>query len=264
MNNNNDFITIGTDFEVPLVRNGVPISAIGIIGGTKDDPIPIGEGCSKQEDSVMAEFCIPPATNFEDFASSIDYCLNKGNEIASEYGAEIAIKSSFKYSDEELNNPEAWEIGCGESLCPYTQQVSERPKSFETNLRTAGFHIHIGWSEIQGRNRIGKVENLMKLMDKFVGVPSLLMDDDDIRRELYGNPGDFRLKKYGAEYRALGAGVITLEGLSQIWENTFKAIDEYKKGNFVTDDTYRDIIRNNDKKAASIFVSLREFKEAGV
>lgn len=262
-----DIITIGTDFELPLFRNGKGVSAIGIIGGTKENPIPIGKGCSKQEDNVMAEFCIPPATNFSDFITSIDYCLKVGNEIAGEYGACLQAVSSLIYPDEELKDPLAQEIGCSSSICPYTGEESKRPDKFYGNLRTAGFHIHIGWEEIAavpGQSRIGKVERLMKLMDKYVGVPSLLIDDDNVRRELYGNPGDYRLKKYGAEYRVLGAGVMTFQGLEEVWENTFKAIEAYKKGETINDDTYRDIIRNNDKEAARVCVGLWELEEESI
>jgi len=43
----------------------------------------------------------------------------------------------------------------------------------------------------------------MQLCDAYMGVPSVLVDDDTRRAELYGKAGAFRPTSYGAEYRVL-------------------------------------------------------------
>jgi hypothetical protein len=44
---------------------------------------------------------------------------------------------------------------------------------------------------------------MARLMDRYVGVPSLGWDKDQIRRKTYGKAGNCRVKEYGVEYRAL-------------------------------------------------------------
>ena len=59
--------TIGADPELLLLTaTGLPKSAIGLIGGTKQNPKPFGIG-HVQEDNVMVEFNIPPANNRHEF-----------------------------------------------------------------------------------------------------------------------------------------------------------------------------------------------------
>jgi hypothetical protein len=48
----------------------------------------------------------------------------------------------------------------------------------------------------------------IKLMDMFVGIPSVVFDKDETskeRRKLYGKAGEFRPCDYGVEYRVLGS-----------------------------------------------------------
>jgi hypothetical protein len=44
---------------------------------------------------------------------------------------------------------------------------------------------------------------ITKQMDFYLGLPSLLFDHDQERREMYGQAGAFRPKPYGVEYRVL-------------------------------------------------------------
>ena len=67
---------IGTDFEFGIKDvNGTPISIVGKLGGTKDEPLSIGNGCARQEDNVFAECTIPPTKDLEEFVA---FC-NKNN-----------------------------------------------------------------------------------------------------------------------------------------------------------------------------------------
>lgn len=253
-------ITIGTDFEIPLIdKESNPISAIGIIGGSKSRPLSIGNGCARQEDNVMSEWTIPPCLNFEDFTGFINYCIEKGEEFLEPYGLKFNYVSSAEYSDEELDTASAMEFGCEPSFNAYTRDFSHRPTPKEVgNLRTAGFHIHIGLDIIHEdvENREESVVNLIKLMDLYLGVPSILLDPDERRREIYGNAGDFRFKGYGAEYRTLGTGMMaTFNLLEFIWENTKTSVDHLIKGIFVNDDRVPTCIDNSDKKLAQDIIN---------
>lgn len=74
---------------------------------------------------------------------------------------------------------------------------------FTTNARTAGGHIHIGCDQLKTEIEICAVA---RLLDLFVGIPSILFDHSEEskkRRRIYGQPGRFRVKPYGLEYRTL-------------------------------------------------------------
>jgi len=48
--------TVGSDFEMFICdKDGNLISGVGLIGGTKEEPLSIGERCYRQEDNVMGE-----------------------------------------------------------------------------------------------------------------------------------------------------------------------------------------------------------------
>ena len=54
-------------------------------------------------------------------------------------------------------------------------------------------HIHIGYDN----NNIDASLRLVKYLDLYLGVPSVLKDKDKRRRSLYGKAGCFRLTSYG-------------------------------------------------------------------
>lgn len=201
--------TLGSDPEFcgyDIIRNK-PVSLIGLLGGTKEEPKPIDvPGCFIQEDNVNAEFTIVPSTNYFTLVDTIRNCINYTNNILSHKNIELRAYSSSIYDENELNNEKAMEFGCDPSYCAYTSNITEVPSPEEVgNIRSAGFHIHFGWNE----HNISVMEylNFIKLCDAFLGVPSLFYDDDDNRRKIYGSLGDFRLQKWGIEYRTLGAAM---------------------------------------------------------
>ena len=61
-------VRIGSDPETFLMdKAGKYISSVGLIGGSKDHPMSIGEGCFVQEDNVTVEFNTPPTANKQEF-----------------------------------------------------------------------------------------------------------------------------------------------------------------------------------------------------
>lgn len=54
-------------------------------------------------------------------------------------------------------------------------------------------HIHIGYDN----PTIDFSKLLIRYMDMYLGVPSVLIDTDVNRRKYYGNAGSFRLCAYG-------------------------------------------------------------------
>ena len=68
-------------------------------------------------------------------------------------------------------------------------------------------------------------------MDLFLGVPSVTLDSDTRRRELYGKAGAYRAKDYGVEYRTLSNFWIWKDSLKDwVYDQTQKAVDFVASG----------------------------------
>jgi len=189
--------TIGADPELFLINNQQKlISVVGLIGGSKEEPMPIGNGCAIQEDNVAAEFCIPPCTSADTFISSIQYALGDINSRAENLGLSLAtLTASASFDRDQLRTRQAQEFGCDPDYNAYTMRPNPRPKAKDKTLRSAGGHVHVGTKH--------RHPDIIKTMDLYLGVPSLLIDKDEQRRQLYGKAGSFRPKPYGVEYRTL-------------------------------------------------------------
>lgn len=197
-------VTIGADPEMFLYyQNHTPVSAIGLIGGTKHNPAPLGrEGFFVQEDNVLVEFNIPPAKTMEEFVESIEWSKETIRKVVNANGLSIQIKATERFPDSELQHPKAQELGCDPDYNAWTGQVNPRPvlEGHMKNIRSAGGHIHIGWEQAPDDPPMFR-RQVIKAMDLFVGVPSVKMDMNWARRELYGKAGAYRTASYGVEYR---------------------------------------------------------------
>lgn len=189
--------TVGADPEVFLVDfTGKHISAVGLIGGSKQHPRDIGEGCAVQEDCVAAEFNIPPAKDVDNFVRSIKYTLAYLTEHVKAHGLSLSLTSSQSFDEDQLHTPQAVTFGCEPDFNAWTGQQNPTPRAKDKNLRTAAAHVHIG----SNLNRI----QLARWCDVEIGLRTVLEGDDPIRRELYGKAGCYRPKDYGIEYRTPG------------------------------------------------------------
>ncbi|MDE3022863.1 MAG: hypothetical protein KGI54_13565 [Pseudomonadota bacterium] len=215
-------LTKGCDPELFLrdPKTGQMISSIGLIGGSKDFPQAIGEGCAVQEDNVAVEFNIPPSKSAEDFITSINFALNTIRQRAKELGLELCIEPSAVFDDVELMSPAAKEFGCEPDYNAWTGRENPRPKCDNKNLRSAGGHIHVSVPDGVDSCRV------VQAMDLFVGCQMLKFDTDTQRRKLYGRAGACRFKTYGVEYRtASNAWIVSDERIRWVWEQTEKAVD---------------------------------------
>lgn len=226
-------ITVGADPEVFLVNPaGNFVSSVGRIGGSKDMPLPIGNGCAIQEDNVTVEFNIPPAKTVEAFLESMEYNLEYLSFLAESQGLGLSVIPSATFSDEELDSYGAQTFGCEPDFNAWKGgERNPRPRSANKNLRSCGGHIHIG-----GIESLDKLE-VIKAMDLYVGTQMVLFDQDVDRRTLYGKAGAFRPKDYGVEYRtASNAWVKSKELQSWVYHQTQKAVDFVAGGGTVTDE----------------------------
>jgi hypothetical protein len=233
--------TFGSDFEMPLFLDNMPKSIVGLLGGTKEEPISIGNGCFKQEDNVNAEFNIPPVDNIEDFVSYIDYCINYANAELHPYHLEAL--SALEYPQEELNSRQAKTFGCSSSYNAYTMDIMPSPNAKKNPaLRSAGFHIHVGFKFNAHKDNLelDDLGRFIRLMDKNIGLYTLEVDPDRIRRNLYGKAGDFRYKSIDkgegeyiviVEYRSIGSYLLNNEKyIREVFNRTLQSIEDFNNG----------------------------------
>lgn len=192
----------GADPELFLINpNGYFVSAIGKIGGTKEEPRPIenyGHGFSVQEDNVAVEFNIPPAKSLEEFRGSIQKMMAYLSEEVAKLNLTLAAVPSARFPESELEDERAFIFGCDPDYNVYTHARNPAPRSEDIFLRSCGGHLHLSWDNPE---KLQDRVNMIIAHDLFVGVPSIILDMDDRRRKLYGQAGAFRHKPYGVEYR---------------------------------------------------------------
>jgi hypothetical protein len=247
--------TIGADPEMFMAdRAGNFKASCGLIGGTKQMPQPmgIGDGFAVQEDNVAIEFNIPPAASAGDLQSYLQRAIKElANGVQTMYQYQIVNVSAASFPKEELEHPSAQVFGCDPDFNAWTKKKNPRPAADDPNLRSCGGHIHVGYD----RKTLGcSPLQLVKAMDLFLGVPSVVMDTGELRKQLYGKAGAFRLKPYGVEYRTLSNFWIFNEKLIEwVWNNTGKALNA--AGLQLVDfdqeqEAIRTAIDRNDKLAA--------------
>lgn len=232
-------ITIGADPELFLINKATDkvISSIGLIPGVKGDPWKDEawiKGYGLEIDNILAEFNIPPARTCEQFVNSIifmkEYIRQFVKKINPDY--DILCQASAYVDEDQLQSDEAKLFGCSIDFNAYTEAPNPKPKGETTNLRSTGCHIHIGYPD---RN-VEKSISLVKYMDAYVGIPSVLIDPDTKRRELYGKAGCYRLTRYGLEYRSLSGYFISSASIIQwTYEATMQAINAFYVGKSLPD-----------------------------
>lgn len=188
---------LGSDPEVFLQNSaGKHISVIGMIGADKWNPKQIPDmpaGFTLQEDNVALEFGIPPAATAEEFVKHIDSVLKAG--LSTLPGTQFSKLSCTIFPEDQLQHPASLSFGCEPDYNAWTGKENPRPKPPHPGMRSAGGHVHI---ETKEDPRV-----VVQNCDVHLGLASVLLDDGNERRQMYGNGGAFRPKPYGVEYRTL-------------------------------------------------------------
>lgn len=262
MKTNAALALIGADPET-FVQQGPTIThCIGLLGGDKNRPRPVSGG-AVQEDNVLFEFNVNPSSDASEFVATINEVLREGADILSQVGLRIVRNiSSHIYNPEVIQGfPEkAFEFGCTPDYNAATGDVNQSPSATNECLRTAGGHVHIGFGHLctvtkQEQERVGM------MCDYLLGLPSLLEDDDDMRRELYGKAGAIRYKPYGVEYRTLSnywiwdAGMIeTIHHRAQKAFQERHRLEELQALIPIAD--VQQVINTNNREQAKAFLSI--------
>ena len=216
--------TLGADPEFFIEKEKELYSIEGLLGGTKQNPKYLDDlGVYKvQEDNVAAEYNIPPCQTKDDFIESI---LTPQRMIMKIIGTDkfnISLKASGNFPLKQLNTEQAQTFGCDPDYNAWTLTMNEAPRCNDASFRSCGGHIHFGYKT---ENPL-EIADKIKAMDHFLGVWSVIADQDQKRKQLYGKAGAFRLQPHGGEYRTLSNFWIFSPALiSEVWDRTQAALN---------------------------------------
>lgn len=111
----------------------------------------------------------------------------------------------------ETAGEDANRFGCEPDIDVYLQQECDEKDASQIMVRTAGGHIHIGFHENNPvfnsiEPFIEMQETIIKLFDIAISLPLMSSESHEgfKRRALYGQPGAYRIQRWGIEYRTLG------------------------------------------------------------
>lgn len=251
--------TIGSDVEFFVQDQATKeiVSAEGFILGTKSNPYKFDQEnpyFATSLDNVLAEGNIPPTTNKAEFYQFIDKLNQKINEMLPQ-GLCTVAQPSARLDYSHLMTDNAQIFGCEPSLNCWTGTVVQ-PMPSGDNLRSAGFHIHIGYNNPNhGTNML-----FGKAMDLFVGLASVLLEPANERKAVgYGCAGNIRHQKHGCEYRSLSSYFASSQKLIEwCFDRTMDAINFINNGRIPEimnlGSVIQDTINNENKEVAENLV----------
>ena len=247
---------LGCDPEVFVADNSGPVPAVGMVPGSKTEPHPVPFGMV-QVDGLALEFGIAPATNPLEFSDNI-VRVRKQLEGMVPKGCKLQWTASAEFDRDKLRKlpAEALELGCEPDYNAYTEDVNPRPVA-PFNIRSAGGHVHIGWTQGQDPLDYAHFKSCCRLaieLDYQLGVPSMFADPDTRRRSIYGQAGAFRPKPYGMEYRTLSNFWVKDRRYHEwVWDSVDRAIYKLLKQSDTENMTAgyaRSAINGNDMRTA--------------
>lgn len=204
-------VTLGTDPEIFLrvAKTKELIPACGLIGGTKDKPLALGDGYAVQEDNVMLEYNTPPTEDPYAFVDRVVEGMKRSMEKVNSLhpGLEFAPENERLFGFDLLADEQAMQFGCSPDFNAHNMGAANmvvNPQELEAEdgaWRFAGGHVHIGYNKPKTANLPHFVAACFA--DVFLGLPTVGLDLQTMRRNLYGQPGRYRPTKYGIEYRTL-------------------------------------------------------------
>lgn len=250
----NQQILIGCDPEVFVHVGGVFKSAHGLIRGDKKNPQKVRSG-AVQVDGMALEFNIDPAHNEDEFVFLVNDVFSQLRLMVPEYEVVATPVAHFDKDYMKSQPREALELGCDPDYNAWTGLANVKPDG-DRPMRTASGHIHIGWTndkDISNSDHIEQCKMAGKQMDFYLGLGSLLYDDDKQRREMYGKGGCIRYKPYGVEYRTLSNRWLSSESLMRwVYRNAVKGMNDLMQGRSMYDryGDIQDIINSSNRKEA--------------
>jgi hypothetical protein len=207
-------ILIGCDPEIFVKQAGLFKSAHGLIKGDKKNPQKVPYG-AVQVDGMALEFNIDPASSEDEFAMNVTNVFATIRSMVPDYEVVACPVAHFDAEYMRQQPAEALELGCDPDYNAWTNAANVKPNA-ERPMRTASGHVHVGWTDgedITDNDHLERCNLVVRQLDFYLGLPSLVYDADIDRRSMYGKAGCCRYKPYGVEYRTLSNAWLTSEKL---------------------------------------------------
>lgn len=191
--------------------------------------------------------------------------------------AKLTLASVVQVSDEVLASAkeEHVQFGCAPSYNVYGLQ-GNTTHGRQVPYRFAGGHIHFGLRDGGGVWDKERIVRAVRVLDSVLGVACVSMfanQDNPVRRQFYGQPGEYRLPPHGLEYRTLSnawlahplifqmvfdlaraAAGLADEGLGNVWDATENETVEIIMNHEV--DRARAILKRNESVFKGIIRSI--------
>lgn len=227
-------ITFGSDPEY-FIRNrdeDIIISSIPFIEGTKDKPEYLGNGFHILKDNILVEGNIPPTSDPIKFMNNLLELKERINNYLSRINPVLTVHHDdcMDINPHFLTHPDALMFGCSPYLNAWDDQTHKANDLSDSNFRTCGFHIHIGYKLTKDNPLTKEIFNkiIAKAFDIFVIIPSLEIHADRRRFENYGGLGQYRNTTYGVECRSLGGFFVDDKYLPWVIEQTCRMLSYLK------------------------------------
>lgn len=232
-------ILVGADPEVfVMTKAGGFLSGHLFPCGTKIAPRKTDHG-AVQVDGIALEFNVNPSETRDAFIHNLKSVVEDLNKIVAENYPEAFLKAipTAEVGAQFLAEVpmENRELGCNPDFNAYSMMENPVPNGMAP-FRTGSGHVHVGFCD-PSENFEGNIDHFMKCaqiarnLDYYLGLPSLEWDEDNRRRELYGQAGAFRPKPYGMEYRVLSNRWVEDEKLAGfVFDQTQKAMSAIEQG----------------------------------
>jgi hypothetical protein len=200
---------IGSDFELFVTnQTGGVVPVFGLVGGTKDKPVPTPFG-ALQEDNVMAEVNTVPVRTPKEFGVSVSLAMGPLVDRLEPQGLGYVAKDEHDFGPimQEVRLPKKFNLqyrsmGCAPDMHYYRGIANDNVLSEDIgDHRFCGFHLHL--SDV--------TPEIIPYMDLYLGLRQFRDNNGyTYRQNFYGRLGSYRPTQYGnsagIEYRVLGSG----------------------------------------------------------
>jgi len=157
------------------------------------------------EDGLAFEVPIEPAAEPSELCANISAGLRAAYQVGHNIGAEL-IASPLVYFDEGYlkSQAELTVLGCSpdESVYDLDNVCMPAQDPTKTTWRTGGGHIHFSIKGMLGN--FPMIQAFVMVCDATLGIADVVLEHGSLgkkRREMYGQPGKFRIQPWGVEYR---------------------------------------------------------------
>jgi hypothetical protein len=253
-------ILIGADPELFAMQDGKHVSGWGLVPGDKANPHVVDYG-AVQVDGMALEFNIDPADTEDGFVFNLQAVMAQLRDMVPTHDVVADPVARFTPEYLDAQPEEAKELGCDPDYNAWLGgKVNPKPDN-NLPIRTGAGHVHIGLTSGQDpthRDHVALCCRLVRQLDFFLGLPSLLFDQDVDRRSMYGQAGAYRPKSYGVEYRVLSNKWLSDEKLMRwVFTNTTLAIQSLRDGDLAEEfGDIQEVINTSNVDAAVELINI--------